>query len=79
MTQQTEINLKMAPAGAELIVRALRSATPLPEPTVDAFVAELWSQYQIQMKAAAEAAQAAEQPQVEDAEVVAEESFGGTH
>lgn len=47
-----DINLSVTPAGAELIVRALRTIAPLPDSNIDAFVAELWAQYQTQMQAA---------------------------
>lgn len=44
------INLEVTPAGAELIVKALRAVTPLPDANVDSFVAELWTQYQSQAR-----------------------------
>lgn len=52
MNQPININLSVTPAGAELIVKALRAVTPLPDPNIDGFVAELWAQYQTQMQAA---------------------------
>lgn len=63
------ILLAMTPEGAELIIKALRAATPLPDANVDGFVAALWNQYQSQMKAAMEAAKApaATTPSPEDA------------
>lgn len=45
-----QIKLTVTPAGAELIVRALRAATPLPHAEIDGFVAELWTQYQAQAR-----------------------------
>lgn len=83
------INIKMVPAGVELVVRALRSVSPLPDPNVDGLVNEIWGQYVGQMQElqqAAQAAQAAEatQPQAEAAapavapsEPVAEAAVGG--
>lgn len=80
---QPIITLKMVPAGAEVIVKALRAVTPLPDPNIDAFVAELWGQYQRQAKAAQEAAQAAPAatPPTADekpASAPSEEAVGGT-
>jgi hypothetical protein len=54
-----EVTLKMTPAGAELIVQTLRRATPLPDANIDAFIGELWAQYQAQAKAFMEAQQKA--------------------
>lgn len=69
------INLTVTPAGVEFIVKSLRAVTPLPDPNVDAFVAELWAQYQTQAKAAVEAAAA----QAAEPEVAQEEAaVGGT-
>ena len=62
------INLSVTPAGAELIVKALRAVTPLPDANVDAFVAELWAQYQQQAQEALKAKDAPTPlPVVEDA------------
>lgn len=90
MNQPPIITIKMVPPGVELVVRALRSISPLPDPNIDGLVNEIWGQYAFQMQElqkAAEAAKAAEAtkppaPPAEansaPSEAVGDTAFGGT-
>lgn len=55
-TQPPILNIKMVPAGVDLVIGALRK---LPHDQVDDLVQEIWAQYKAQMNALAEAALAA--------------------
>lgn len=59
MTQPPILNIKMVPAGVDLVIGALRK---LPHEQVDDLVQEIWAQYKTQMNALAEAALAAAEP-----------------
>ena len=63
MTQPPILNIKMVPAGVDLVIGALRK---LPHEQVDDLVQEIWAQYKAQMNALAEAALAAEPKPAEE-------------
>lgn len=44
------ITIQMVPPGVELVVRALRNISPLPDPNIDGLVNEIWGQYAYQMQ-----------------------------
>jgi hypothetical protein len=60
MTQPPILNIKMVPAGVDLVIGALRK---LPHEQVDDLVQEIWAQYKAQMNALAEAALAETAPE----------------
>jgi len=59
VNQPPIITIKFVPAGVELVVKALRSISPLPDPNIDGLVNEIWAQYMVQAQELQQAAQAA--------------------